>query len=549
MNLHFTHTLYAISFSTLTFLAQYPVTASAASAQASYAGSVSRTISDKWSDTLTVKDMGVKMNGSAGDGNTLNAIVSLSPDNSTINLPAGQLPSGFSAPADTSKLLRFHMLGDVTTGGQELETFGGDGNLVDGFSNGVLGFYRKYSRNTNMRPVVWFDYTNNLQAGTTISSPSRGVVMNFTSTSTSTHDLDGLETIFNSNGNNGASAYDVGQTIFMNHYGTNWAWGAIHQFNSASGKQLTSDTAEYVDEWDYLGNGPDNPASYYDPIAGYRTLFLMHGWANSGHPSWTAGTVYQSGDVRYVDNEAGVTGLFYAVKGGKSGATAPAWTISATASSPVTDGGVQWAYGSPYAVEIAKFMEVNQSPNVTWGSLLTSDAKFYNSPVDLSEVTFTGANNRGYNTVLRMPANAGLDFTGDGTKAGQNNHWLGYSPGARALVYMVDGSARVAFYDDAASTAKITGALQVTGTIQSGADITVAGGRGTVNASTIVSYSGLSPADTSFSLAALKAISSSGNGQKAYCSDCRLNGYTGVEVHWNGVSNVWLDSQNNALSN
>ncbi|MFT8956644.1 MAG: hypothetical protein ABF917_03015 [Gluconobacter oxydans] len=52
----------------------------------------------------------------------------------------------------------------------------------------------------------------------------------------------------------------------------------------------------------------------------------------------------------------------------------------------------------------------------------------------------------------------------------------------------------------------------------------------------------------SYTLASLPTANET-DGNHLWCSDCKLNSITGVEVYWHASAAKWTDSQNNSLSN
>ena len=119
----------------------------------------------------------------------------------------------------------------------------------------------------------------------------------------------------------------------------------------------------------------------------------------------------------------------------------PAFTIVAEAaplwsSPPISDGTATWLIQQSELYEIGEAIRINGygSTSTYIGTGLGTDADYYNAVIDMSSaslVTSVNPNVAG----IRMGANMPIDFSGNGTAAGQNLRVLQYSTVAQALVY------------------------------------------------------------------------------------------------------------------
>lgn len=70
----------------------------------------------------------------------------------------------------------------------------------------------------------------------------------------------------------------------------------------------------------------------------------------------------------------------------------------------------------------------------------------------------------------------------------------------------------------------------------------------TVTVTAALQVRGGTSSDQGYSLSSLPTANIA-DGAHAWCSDCKLNGISGVEAYWHSSANKWTDSQNNTLSN
>ena len=239
------------------------------------------------------------------------------------------------------------------------------------------------------------------------------------------------------------TAQDVAVQSTINQYGTDSAWlfdGFIRDLTGMPPKPFSQVGAEY----DMSANGPETPLSAFDPNRAYRYFLSLNPGAVSW-PGWTANTAYhaaatnQAGSVIQQKDQSGVLSIYVATTGGTSGATMPAFPGRGT----VRDGSVIWTYQQPAAVEYGRAIWIDNgyghwpvaNPAVRIGTGMGTDALYYNAILDFSEATLA----RGTTAAIRLAADAPIDFSGNGTAAGQNLHILEYSAVAKALTYAVRG--------------------------------------------------------------------------------------------------------------
>jgi len=180
-------------------------------------------------------------------------------------------------------------------------------------------------------------------------------------------------------------------------------------------------------------NGPDNAGTYFNPTIGGRVnLHLVH--SNWVPASWAANHVYVAAAVVTPGN--GFT--YIAQNAGTSGATAPTWPTSAGS---VVDGSVTWAFGTTVQGEVSKAIHINGNANLGVGILMDGVGLFSDACIDLSLAKLNLATNPNA-AAVRLAANMPIDFSADGSAAGQNLHTLKYDSTAAKLIYAVGGVAK-----------------------------------------------------------------------------------------------------------
>ena len=260
-------------------------------------------------------------------------------------------------------------------------------------------------------------------------------------------------------------SFDVNHWSRMDVYGSNWAWDAIQEFGESVTYFCNSGTADatycpahYINEVDFGGYGSDDPQAAYNPDKATRTAFLLStnttAAQNTSRASWVASTSFWKYQQVIVKDSSGKPWIFYALPTGytvggdsnassaTSGSTAPTWVFAA--GSTVTDGGLTWYCEGPFTYDIGALIRVSggNDPSTGYieriGTLIEeSNDYIYNAVFDMSTAQFDPS--VAYKVFGRLQKDMYLDMTADGTKAGQNNHLLGYDGTSNALVYKVNG--------------------------------------------------------------------------------------------------------------
>ncbi|WP_143217567.1 hypothetical protein [Acetobacter malorum] len=441
---------------------------------------------------VDLQNYDLKFDGSKNDEKILNSIFSSIESGSIISIPYiknSELPSYYS-PLGTDK--KSSLLINYNNKLRNISAL----DSIDGFpkiqfdANGVLSYKKSVSKNDkSIVPNIWIEYYNNH------TSPKgerpdhiNFVLMGHTGESSgyqannshSSGDMINLQNVLRSMGRSGWSAFDINNYNFMYRYGTNWVWNSVQQLDELGNTPIhttdkafndSSDTEEWVQEWDLSGFGPEAACSFYNPSCGYRTGFLFNAWLSGGgyNEKWKPKHQYKLGDAINVKlNEKYYS--FIVIKPGISNDLEPIWnksydvvgcdplypnsnTAHATLidagnhlletcqgyknkhDNPLHDGSVEWSFNSPMGLEISNFIRLSQSKSqdIKYGTFLSSDATFYNAIIDFSEAHFYSA--LAYNVFIRSKPDTYIDFSAQATKETQNIHLLGYDSENKSLSY------------------------------------------------------------------------------------------------------------------
>jgi hypothetical protein len=230
--------------------------------------------------------------------------------------------------------------------------------------------------------------------------------------------------------------------------GQSSVWGINESLNDITG--LAPQAFAAVDhEMNIRANGPDLPATAYDPTSGSRIMSYYHSivFPNPTYASLRPGQTVVAGTRVVASPSSGGDAIFIAANTGAicNPKVTPAWTTAPPSpylwptgtqtlppwspSDHVSDCGVNWVYGTTKAMSVGRVIwidgdnEVN-SGLVSYGVGFSTNARFDNAVIDLSKGTLTDAANGAY---LRLPSGGAIDFTANGTPSGRNKHTLRYS--------------------------------------------------------------------------------------------------------------------------
>ena len=371
------------------------------------------------------------------DEPTIQSRYDATPSGGTIAVATGQWPAAaWGAPFSPTKTdAQKSVLWNFSTATPPRVAVG-DNDVTQSFWGGHVNFLRKILTGDPGNATLFLglddfsrDYQpihyNGSMVGEFADVPALQV--NATTHAGSRGQLNGIEVILDSQGDNAAASEDQGLDIKVNKSGQNSTWALSTMSNDTSGRPPQAFATIGIED-DLLANGPDGPISS-DPEAGNRIFLWLVGKV-SPVPAWTAGKKIAAGD-RVLGHRDGAAAVYVATGAGTTGPAAPAWPGAGT----VADGGVTWSYGEPYAVSFGRgiALDSQRGQPVSFATGFSSNAAFTNAVIDLSAATLA----RPGAAAIRLAAGMPVDFSGNATAAGQNRHTLGYAAGG--LGYAVAG--------------------------------------------------------------------------------------------------------------
>lgn len=248
-------------------------------------------------------------------------------------------------------------------------------------------------------------------------------------------------------------AFDVEEMERFRVGGTNWHWVGVSEMDEIDGmttggysldggKTVTQSGARnYLEEKDMSGYGPEDPRTSWDPTYSTRIPYWFNSWYPGNAPAWTANTTYNAFQVIVVNNN-GTDYMYEAtIQGGITGDTIPKFSFNESKAT-VADGTQKWVFVGKKTFQIGRVFGLGSSDNsIQFGTLMSpGGSTFYNAGLDFSQANYTSD----IPVVFRTHANTYFDMSADGTKAGQNNHLLGYGHtggiGWDTLEYVVNGN-------------------------------------------------------------------------------------------------------------
>jgi hypothetical protein len=398
----------------------------------------------------TVRLHGALMDGSPGDLANLQRAYDATPSGGTIEVPAGRWPVnnlGWALPIKTQpgKHVFWKFLGPVDAGptaapGTNPLTALGDGDVTESYGRGNLVFSRRLltgadesndgvainleNHNPSFRPYAY---------GSGPDIPALRI--NAASFPGSTGQLNGLWITLHSGGNNPFTSEEQGLNVIVRKTGQNSTWQISGLTTDETGTPPQA-FASIAQELDIVANGPDDPASLYDGHKGNR-VFAYYAAKVFPFAAYEPGKAYPAGAKVAAVASDGVKSVYIAGNAGTAGAKPPAWPTGGA----VTDNGIVWTYGEPFDVTIGRGIwfdggrDKPDAPQVKYGALFSSNARLQNAAIDLSQTVLDTA----HSAAIRLGSNQPIDFSGNGTAAGQNQRVLEYSTTAKSLTYAVQG--------------------------------------------------------------------------------------------------------------
>lgn len=254
--------------------------------------STPRKLTQRFADTLNLRDAGAKLDGSEADLGRIQAVYDSVPSGAVIYVPADSRWNGTVPEPNPKKVLSWSLLGGFFP--NPYNTFIGDGDLSVSYRNGSARF-SKISKHSAVfdYPLtsIWWNCDSNFQ-GPYSGDYQQLASAAFTGLSGPSSQGNTSAAVFNlhSYGTNPAGAYDVSAAVYANKYGQNSVWGIVVQAVDSSG--TIPQAFSCWNEFDILANGfdrlPSDP-SFHSPRPAGRVGAWYH-FSTLGHGKWRAQT-------------------------------------------------------------------------------------------------------------------------------------------------------------------------------------------------------------------------------------------------------------------
>ncbi len=426
-------------------------------------------------DMLNLVQLGSAGNGWTADQTMINKILAAHPGAEL------EIPNGYHWPADATGANPylptrssgvqdfFRDDGAAYTGGgtgYNACTAIGDGDLTECWNAGTLNLLRHTRTGNPGAPELKIAYENSSSGfqkyGYPYFQPTSALQINAQNDKGANGSIMGQEIQLNTYDDNAFTDENVGTSVNVYKAGQGSTWQFSGQTQDNTGLPPAS-FASVAAELDILANGPDAPASLYDPGRSNRWFIYL---APKENPTgrWKTRTAYAAGTLVTATDQAGISSVYVATAGGTSGGAAPRWPDHGT----VADGSVRWTYGEPYAVSVGAgiWLDNGESATTSYAAGLATNGRFDDAVIDLSRAVLTEADGAGRGAAIRIAANAPIDFSGDATQAGQNRHTLRYASAGKAGALVYQTPSGVAFsVADGSQAARFSGGVTAAGTV------------------------------------------------------------------------------------
>jgi len=400
-----------------------------------------RALEDRFGDWVNVEDFGAKLDGTTNDSAAYAAARTAAQSRSTVGGVVQALsgkrgtltPPPYVAPP---VLWKIDGMTFGTTGTTPVTNVT-SGDLVESFFGGGKYYQRTDAAGALGAPVMRIDYTG---PGT----PNGAINLNVTNTDANFYSW-GITSVLNTTLTGPGQAVGFASEVTRKSGSQPlWLYFGHYTDQTGLGKGVlgTENLPGHVlMEIGATQNGPDIASSSYAPETGGR-VGLHFPNANYTPPSWAANHAYVLADEITPGN-----GYTYIVQtAGTSGASQPTWP---TAPGTVTDGGVTWKFQTTVKSSISRMIDV-AGPIGIGAALNIRDVSIYDAGIEMSKATLDLVTNPNA-AAIRIAANMPIDFSGDGTAAGQNKHYLQYTTtGTPRLRYMAGTNERWSVSDTGA---------------------------------------------------------------------------------------------------
>jgi hypothetical protein len=399
-------------------------------------GTTSRAAQDRAADYVNLKDFGAVMDGTANDSTAYAAARTAANARGTVGgvvvAPPGSHRGTLTPPPYVAPPVLWKIDGQTFgTSGTTPVTNITSGDLVESFFGGGKYYQRTDANGVLGAPVMRIDYTG---PGT----PNGAINLNVTNTDANFYSW-GITSVLNTTLTGPGQAVGFASEVTRKSGAQPlWLYFGHYTDQTGLGKGVlgTENLPGHVlAEIGATQNGPDIASSSYAPETGGR-VGLHFANANYTPPSWAANHAYVLADEITPGN-----GFTYLVTvAGTSGATAPTWPV---VPGTVTDGGVTWKFQTTVKSSISRMIDV-AGPIGIGAALNIREVSIYDAGIEMSGATLDTVTNPNA-AAIRIAANMPIDFSGNGTAAGQNQHYLQYTTtGTPRLRYVAGGTEQFA---------------------------------------------------------------------------------------------------------
>ena len=403
----------------------------------------SRSAQDRSADWVNLRDCGAVLDGVVNDSTAYAAARTAASSRAgniggVIVAPPNSKRGSLTAPIFSAPAVLWQIDGmSFGTSGLTPVTAITTGDLVETFFSGQKYYGRTDPVGATLSPMMRFDYSG---AGT-----SSGVLqLNVTGNDGNAYTTAILSrlTLTSAGTATGPTCIAAQVTNIQGTPGSGsqggWTWWGVNSDQTGLGIRTLG--GQIGMENGIVTNGLDNSGVYFNPASGGRVnMHLVN--SNFVPPSWAANHAYAAAAVVTPGN--GFT--YIAQNAATSGATAPVWpTVAGT----VVDGGVTWAFGTTVQGQVSRALQINGNANLGAAILIGGPGSISDAGIDMCQAVLDTTTNPNA-AAIRIGANMPIDFSGDGTAAGQNQHTLQYTTsGTARLRYMAGATEAVAISDN-----------------------------------------------------------------------------------------------------
>jgi hypothetical protein len=411
-------------------------------------GTTPRTMQDRAGDVVNLKDYDAILNGVANDSAAYAAARASANSRGTVGgvvvAPPSSRRGTLTPPPFTAPPVLWKLDGmTFGTSGTTPVTNITSGDLVESFFSGGKYYQRTDANGALGAPVMRIDYTG---PGT----PNGVINLNITNTD-ATYYTWAVTSVLNTTLTGPGQAVGFASEVTRKS-GAQPAWLYFGHFTdqTGAGKGVLGTEnlpGHSLAEIAATQNGPDIATSSFRPETGGRVC--LH-FPNDNYvlPSWAANHAYALAASITPGN--GFT--YIATVAGTSAATAPTWPI---VPGTVTDGSVTWQFQTTVKSSISRIIDVG-GPIGIGAALNIRDVSIYDAGIEMSGATLDTVTNPNA-AAIRIAANMPIDFSGNATAAGQNQHILKYDSATSRLKYYVGGVAMWSI--DAAGNVRAAGTI------------------------------------------------------------------------------------------